>query len=111
MQNGVYFTSTVALCYSIAHMQLELFQFDFLEPVERRFIYTQIRNHYFHLRNLRSAKWGQARRRKHYRLVAAQKKRLLEAGVSKREVLDLLACCRLKCTRHKFPFVPCQFCP
>ncbi|AVK72248.1 hypothetical protein BJN34_0320 [Cupriavidus necator] len=35
-----------------------------------------------------------ASRRRYYRKIAVQKKRLQEAGVSKREVLDLLACCR-----------------
>ncbi|APR40335.1 hypothetical protein BTO02_29220 [Paraburkholderia sp. SOS3] len=37
-----------------------------------------------------------ARRRRVYRKIGVQKKRLLEAGVPKREILDLLACCRSK---------------
>ncbi|RDU96781.1 hypothetical protein DWV00_21955 [Trinickia dinghuensis] len=42
-----------------------------------------------------------ARRRRVYRKIAIQKKRLLVAGVSRREVLDLLACCRSKRCRAK----------
>lgn len=74
-------------------------------------MYQLIRNSYWHLRNLRGGRFGEARRRKQYRLVAVQKKRLLLAGVSKREVLDLLKCCRLRCVRHKQPFQPCPYCP
>jgi len=92
-------------------MQLELFPFDCLTAADRQAIYSLIRNSYWHLRNLRGGRFGQARARKHYRLVACQKKRLLMAGVSKREVLDLLACCRLKCSAHKQPFEPCRYCP
>jgi hypothetical protein len=92
-------------------MQLELFPFDELTAAERRNIFIIIRNSYWHLRNLRGARFGQARARKHYRMVAAQKKRLLLAGVSKREILDLLACCRGRCSRSKHPFQPCQHCP
>jgi len=91
-------------------MQLELFPFDELSDVEVVALKRHIRNSYWHIRNLRSGVFGQARLRKHYRMVAAQKKRLLLAGVSKREVLDLLACCRLQCSRHKHPFKPCQHC-
>jgi hypothetical protein len=92
-------------------MQLELFPFDQLGPVEFSNTLTLIRNSYWHLRNLRGARWGEARARKHYRLVAAHKKRLLMAGVSKREILDLLACCRDQCSRTKHPFKPCRYCP
>ncbi|ATI30530.1 hypothetical protein CVV70_04560 [Ralstonia solanacearum] len=43
-----------------------------------------------------------AARRRVYRQIARKKKRLLEAGVSKREVLDLLMCCRSRgCRRLK----------
>ncbi|AXW60514.1 hypothetical protein CJO93_20140 (plasmid) [Ralstonia solanacearum] len=35
-----------------------------------------------------------AARRRVYRQIAKKKKRLLEAGVSRREVLNLLMCCR-----------------
>ena len=92
-------------------MQLELFPFDPLSQSERLEMYRLIRNSYWHLRNLREGRFGDARRRKQYRLVAAQKKRLLLAGVSKREVLDLLKCCRSSCSRHRQPFKPCPYCP
>jgi hypothetical protein len=92
-------------------MQLELFPFDLISQAELIIIFGQIRNSYWHLRNLRGGRFGEARRRKQYRLVAVQKKRLLLAGVSKREVLDLLKCCRLRCERHKQPFQPCAYCP
>lgn len=95
----------------IAAMQLELFPFDTLTESERRVIFTTIRQSYWHLRNLRAAAFGQARRRKHYRIVAEQKKRLQMAGVSKREILDFLVCCRLQCSKHKHPFKPCKHCP
>jgi hypothetical protein len=95
---------------TIAGMQLELFPYDSLTPGERSAVQSEIRRHYWFIRNLRDGRFGQARLRKHYRMVAAQKKRLLMAGVSKREILDLLACCRLQCTRHKQPFNPCTYC-
>lgn len=95
----------------IAEMQLELFQFDQLSDHEFARVVGEIRRHYWHIRNLRGGRFGQARLRKHYRDVSQQKKRLLMAGVSKREILDLLACCRLQCSRHRHPFNPCQFCP
>ncbi|RZI42522.1 hypothetical protein EGT07_14790 [Herbaspirillum sp. HC18] len=62
------------------------------------------------MRNLRGGRFGQAARRRYYRRIAAQKKRLLMAGVQKREILDLLACCRLKCSAKKQPFQPCPYC-
>ena len=91
--------------------QLELFAFDSLAPEQLGQIYGTIRNAYWHIRTLRAGVFGQARLRRAYRLVEVEKKRLLLAGVSKREVLDLLACCRLKCARHKHPFKPCKYCP
>jgi hypothetical protein len=91
--------------------QLELFAFDQLGPAELCRIHTTIRNAYWHIRNLRGGKFGQARLRRAYRVVEVEKKRLLLAGVSKREVLDLLSCCRLKCRRHKQPFDLCKYCP
>ena len=92
-------------------MQLELFPFNDISDAELVSTISAIRNSYWHLRNLRGGRWGQARARKHYRMVAEQKKRLLLAGVSKREILDLLACCRLKCSRTKHPFDKCRYCP
>lgn len=90
--------------------QLELFAFERIDVAELCRIYTAIRNAYWHIRNLRGGKFGQARLRRAYRLVEGEKKRLLLAGVSKREVLDLLSCCRLKCRRHKQPFEACKYC-
>lgn len=93
----------------IAQMQLELFPFDVLTDAELERVFVKIRNHYWHLRNRRS--WDDAKARKQYRLVEVEKKRLLLAGVSKSEILDLLACCRGKCSRAKRPFKPCRYCP
>lgn len=91
--------------------QLELFAFDRLTSDELQRIYLTIRNAYWHIRNLRGGKFGQARLRRSYRLVEVEKKRLLLTGASRREVLDLLACCRLQCARHKQFFDPCNYCP
>jgi hypothetical protein len=95
----------------ISFMQLELFPFDELTPGELALICRSIRNSYWQLRNLRGARWGEAKARRYYRIVAVQKKRLLMAGVSKREILDLLACCRGQCSLTKHPFKPCPYCP
>jgi len=86
-----------SLCISIKVaqvQQIELFPFEELSPAERKDLLGQIRNAYWSLRNLRGGRFGQAARRRHYRFVASQKKRLQLAGVSKREILDFLACCR-----------------
>ncbi|WP_426161638.1 hypothetical protein [Pseudoduganella sp. R-34] len=92
-------------------MQLELFPFEALGDVERKSIYNAIRNRYWYIRNLRRSAIHQGQLRRHYRAVEAQKKRLLLAGVSKRDVLDFLACCRAQCSRYKHPFKPCKHCP
>ena len=92
-------------------MQLELFAWEALTDVERQDIYRHIRNGYWYIRNLRAGRFGQARLRYYYRQVECHKKRLLRAGVSKREVLELLRCCRLQCSRHRQPFQPCAYCP
>lgn len=60
---------------------------------ELRELAREIRHLYFHIRTLSRTR-AEAARRRYYRKIAAEKKRLQEAGVSKREVLDLLACCR-----------------
>ena len=91
-------------------MQLDLIEWDFLSKVQMHLIFVQIRNEYWHVRNLRGAKWGQAARRRHYRKIAVHKKRLQLAGVNKREILDLLACGRLQCSAKKQPFDPCRYC-
>jgi hypothetical protein len=91
-------------------VQLELFPWEDLSSADRQHIMEEIRRSYWHIRNLRSGKFGQAALRRHYRRVAAQKKRLLMAGVEKREVLDLLRCCRLQCSAKKPPFKHCRYC-
>lgn len=91
-------------------MQLELIPYDQLSERELVEIYGTIRAYYWHIRNTRGGRFGYARLRKNYRAVEVQKKRLQMAGVQKREILDLLACCRLQCSRHKHPFNPCKYC-
>jgi hypothetical protein len=91
-------------------MQLELFPWEVLTLQDKAQIFGDIRRAYWHIRNLRGGRFGQAARRRHYRNVAAQKKRLQLAGVGKREILDFLACCRLKCSARKQPFKPCRYC-
>lgn len=60
---------------------------------EKRALAREIRALYWHIRVYGRGRFD-ALRRRYYRRIAAKKKRLLEAGVSRREVLDLLACCR-----------------
>jgi hypothetical protein len=95
----------------IAQMQLELFEWDNLSQDERDRVFIDIRRTYWHLRNLRAGRFGQADQRRHYRIAAAQKKRLLMAGVPKRVILDFLSCCRLQCSIHEPPFNRCPHCP
>jgi hypothetical protein len=91
-------------------LQLELFPYQELTPEDRRRLLGEIRGAYWFIRNLRGGRFGQAPRRKHYRKVAAIKKRLQLAGVPKREILDFLKCCRLQCTGKKQPFKRCPYC-
>jgi hypothetical protein len=91
-------------------MQLELFPWDSLSDEDRDRVFGDIRRTYWHLRNLRRGRFGQAAQRRYYRIVAAQKKRLLMAGVDKRVVLDFLRCCRLQCEGTKPPFKRCPYC-
>lgn len=86
--------------------QLELFPFEPLTVAQKQHIYEKIRVHYWYIRNCRKTPMHDARRRKFYRLIEAEKKRLRLAGVSKREILDYLACCRLTCGKLKI----CPFC-
>ena len=81
-------------------VQLELFERAVLSAQELVGVVSEIRNLYWRIRNSRRGV-DDARRRRVYRKIAVQKKRLLMAGVSKREVLDLLACCRSKECRAK----------
>jgi hypothetical protein len=76
-------------------MQLELWEVVRPSAKELAVIAREIRNLYWFIRNTRRG-LHDARRRKVYRQVAVHKKRLLLAGVSKQEVLELLACCRAK---------------
>lgn len=92
------------------YMQLELFPWEVLSPKDRMRLLGNIRSEYWHIRNLRGGRFDQAAQRKHYRRIADQKKRLLLAGVGKREILDFLACCRLRCRATKQPFEPCRYC-
>lgn len=81
-------------------VQLELFERPVLSESELAWVVGEVRNLYWRIRNSRRGV-DDARRRRVYRKIAVQKKRLLMAGVSKREVLDLLACCRSKECRAK----------
>ncbi|WP_240766252.1 hypothetical protein [Paraburkholderia flava] len=90
-------------------IQLELWPRVAVSAAELAVVVGEIRNLYWFIRNSRRGVHD-ARRRRIYRKIEAQKKRLLVAGVSKREVLDFLACCRSKqccekdclgCTKHR----------
>jgi hypothetical protein len=76
-------------------VQLELWERDALSAKELSAVAREVRNLYWLIRTSRRG-IHDARRRRVYRKIAVHKKRLLEAGVGKREVLDLLACCRSK---------------
>lgn len=75
--------------------QLELWPRPAASRSELLVVAGEIRNLYWHIRNTRRGVHD-ARRRRIYRKIEVQKKRLLIAGVSKREILDFLACCRSK---------------
>ena len=87
-------------------MQLELFEFEHLSVAEKQQILATIMRHYWVIRNCRKTSMHDAKRRKYYRLIEDEKKRLRLSGVSKREILDYLACCRLSCGRKKI----CPYC-
>lgn len=53
----------------------------------------EIRNLYWHIRTSRRG-LQDAYRRRYYRRIAERKEELLALGVAKRDVLDLVACCR-----------------
>lgn len=90
--------------------QMQLIPYEQLSATEMLTLCAEIRRDYWHIRNLRGGKFTQARLRKYYRLVQARKTKLLLAGVEKRDVLDFIACCRLKCSAKKQPFLPCRYC-
>ena len=79
--------------------QLELWVWPRLSLRDLQAVACEIRNLYWIIRNTRRGVCD-ARRRRAYRKIAVQKKRLLEAGVSNREILDLLMCCRSKQCRQ-----------
>ncbi len=81
--------------------QLEMFSWDQMTAADRAATLVQIRQAYWHIRNLRKGRFGQAEIRRRYRFVANQKKRLQLAGVSKREILDFLRCCRQGCRAYE----------
>lgn len=60
--------------------QIELFPFDELNQKDRQDLLGQIRQSYWHLRNLRSGRFGQAAQWRHSRKVAAIKRRLQMPG-------------------------------
>jgi hypothetical protein len=74
-------------------VQLELWPRQALSAAELAATVGEIRNLYWVIRNTRRDLHG-ARRRQIYRKIEVHKKRLLVAGVSRRAILDLLACCR-----------------
>lgn len=76
-------------------VQLELFERPGLSAGELASVVAEVRNLYWYIRNTRRG-IHDGRRRQVYRRIVATKKRLLVAGVSKREMLDFLACCRSK---------------
>lgn len=66
---------------------------------EKQGVAREIRHLYWFIRTYGRGRFD-ALRRRYYRKIAGQKKRLLEAGVTQREVLDLLMCCRAERCRH-----------
>lgn len=80
--------------------QFELWPREAISDAELTVVLGEMRNLYWVIRNMRRG-MHDARRRRVYRKIEVQKKRLLEAGVTKREVLDLLACYRSKQCRSK----------
>lgn len=85
--------------------QLELFERPTLTRDDLAKAMADIRNHYWIIRNTRKDfRSHNARRRKTYREIAKIKKRLLEAGVNNRDLLDYLRHCRLQCRAE------CRFC-
>ncbi|WP_231108963.1 hypothetical protein [Cupriavidus metallidurans] len=62
----------------------------------------EIRNLYWHIRNSQRGRQD-AYRRRYYRRIEVLKDELLTLGQSKRDVLDLLACCRRRICRVGCP--------
>lgn len=91
-------------------MQLNLLEWNEISSERYKEVVQSMRRHYWHIRNLRDGKWGQARLRYEYRKVEVLKRELLLAGYEKRHILDILACCRGKCSATKWPFFVCPHC-
>lgn len=90
--------------------QLTLLTWETMTEAELAMLLARLRNHYYHIRNLRKGRFGQAKLRKEYRGAALLKRKLLLCGVDKRDVLDLIACCRLQCSANRQPFLYCKHC-
>lgn len=90
--------------------QLQLIPYEVLSSTEMLVLCAEIRRDYWHIRNLRGGRFGQAKLRKYYRRVHARKLKMMLAGVEKRDILDFIACCRLQCSARKQPFLPCRYC-
>ncbi|MFZ6817820.1 hypothetical protein [Undibacterium sp. Ji22W] len=86
--------------------QLDLFGYAPLSVAEKQRAFENIRREYYWLRNLRKWKPNDAQRRRIYRKIGDEKKRLREAGVLKSEILLFLNCCRDRCKLGK----ECPFC-
>lgn len=69
-----------------------------------RYLQGEIRNLYWHIRNSERGRQD-AYRRRYYRRIEVLKAELLGLGQNKRQVLDLLACCRRRVCRGG-----CQHC-
>ena|SRR3569623_2585383 len=94
----------------MADGQLQLIPYEHITPSEMTGLVGDIRQAYWFIRNLRGGRHTQAKIRRYYRRVEVHKRRLMLAGIEKRQILDLLACCRLKCSAKKQPFLPCKYC-
>jgi len=90
--------------------QLLLFPWNDLSDSEKGRVFDFIRSQYWWIRNLRRWRGSDAARRKAYRVIEDQKKRLQLAGVSKEEILAFLRCCRGQCGARKQPFEACPYC-
>lgn len=90
--------------------QLQLIPYEQLSSTEMLTLCAEIRRDYWFIRNLRDGKFGQAKLRRYYRRVQERKRKMMLAGVEKRDILDFIACCRLQCSAYKQPFHPCRYC-
>jgi len=80
--------------------QLEFWERPRLSADQLSVVGREIRNLYWYIRMSRRGV-NDARRRKVYRKILVHKKRLLEAGVSKQEILVFLRCCRAQDCRQQ----------